>query len=93
MSTYTWLGICRGVIPPFLVKRSDSLEEMLDLIETELIAIDPPDIVDKQVIMVGSFPVGAHASPNLALLHTIKKTQKNTDNRKNKWLPETDSHF
>ena len=74
MSTYTWLGICRGVIP-FLVKRSDSLEEMLDLIETELIAIDP-DIVGKQVIMVGSFPVGAHASPNLALLHTIKNTKK-----------------
>lgn len=48
---------------------------MLDLIETELIAIDP-DIVGKQVIMVGSFPVGAHASPNLALLHTIKNTEK-----------------
>jgi len=70
MSTYSWLGICRGVIP-FLVKRSDSLEEMLGHIETELIAIKP-NIEGKQVIMVGSFPVGAHASPNLALLHTIK---------------------
>lgn len=70
MSTFNWLGICRGVTP-FLVKRSNSLEEMLEQIENELVSIEPKT-GGEQVIMVGSFPVGAHASPNLALIHTIK---------------------
>lgn len=74
MSTYNWLGICRGVTP-FLVKRSDSLEEMLEHIESKLVKVKPKT-GGKQVIMVGSFPVGAHASPNLALLHTIKQLKQ-----------------
>lgn len=71
MSTYRWLNLCRGVTP-FLVPRSDTLEEMLEHVENELIK-RKPQTGGEQVVLVCSFPVGAHAIPNLVLLHTLKE--------------------
>lgn len=72
-TTYRWLNVCRGV-KPVLVPLSNSLEEMLQHVETALLKV-APSTRGEQIVLVCSFPVGAHASPNLALLHTIKKKQ------------------
>ena len=45
MSTFNWLEFVVSL--PFLVKRSNSLEEMLEQIENELVSIEPKQVVNK----------------------------------------------
>ena len=67
--TYRRLAFLWGVRPQ-LVPFSNSLEEMLDHVDSELIhsnVVQPGD----QVVLVCGFPVGAVRPPNMALLHTV----------------------
>lgn len=70
MSTYNWLGICRGVTP-VLVPHADTLETMITHVETAITSATPLE-PGNQVVVVSGFPVGAFSKPNLALLYTLK---------------------
>lgn len=70
LSTYRWLGICRGVIP-LRVPHADTLETMITHVETAVSAATDLFKGD-QVVVVSGFPVGAFSAPNLALLYTIR---------------------
>lgn len=70
LTTYRWLGICRGVIP-MQVPHADTLETMIMHVETAITAATDLCKGDK-VVVVSGFPVGAFSAPNLALLYTIR---------------------
>lgn len=57
-------------VRPQLVPFANSLEEMLDHVDSELMRSDVVQLGD-QVVMVCGFPVGAVRPPNMALLHTV----------------------
>jgi len=67
--TYQRLAFLWGVRPQ-LVPFSNSLEEMIDHVDSELMRSDVVQIGD-QVVLVCGFPVGAVRPPNMALLHTV----------------------
>jgi pyruvate kinase len=70
LTSYRWLGICRGVIP-LRVPHADTLETMITHVETAISAATDLSKGDK-VVVVSGFPVGAFSTPNLALLYTIR---------------------
>jgi pyruvate kinase len=70
LTTYRWLGICRGVTP-MRVPHADTLETMITHVETAVSAATDLCKGD-QVVVVSGFPVGAFSAPNLALLYTIR---------------------
>jgi pyruvate kinase len=70
LTSYRWLGICRGVIP-LRVPHADTLETMITHVETAISAATDLCKGD-QVVVVSGFPVGAFSAPNLALLYTIR---------------------
>jgi pyruvate kinase len=57
-------------VRPQLVPFANSLDEMLDHVDSELIRSDVVQVGD-QVVMVCGFPVGDVRPPNMALLHTV----------------------
>jgi pyruvate kinase len=57
-------------VRPQLIPFANSLDEMLDHVDSELIRSDVVQLGD-QVVMVCGFPVGAVRPPNMALLHTV----------------------
>ena len=67
----TWhrLAFLWGVRPQ-LVPFSNTLDEMLDHVDAELLKSDVVELGD-QVVLVCGFPVGAVRPPNMALLHTV----------------------
>lgn len=67
----TWqrLAFLWGVRPQ-LVPFSNTLDEMLDHVDAELMKSDVVRLGD-QVVLVCGFPVGAVRPPNMALLHTV----------------------
>ena len=67
--TYQMLAFLWGVRPQ-LVPFSNSLEEMIDHVDSELMRSDVVQIGD-QVVLVCGFPVGAIRPPNMALLHNV----------------------
>ena len=67
--TYHSLAFLWGVRPQ-LVPFSNSLEEMIDHVDSELMRSDVVQMGD-QVVLVCGFPVGAVRPPNMALLHTV----------------------
>ncbi len=67
--TYHTLSFLWGVRPQ-LVPFSNSLEEMIDHVDSELMRSDVVQMGD-QVVIVCGFPVGAVRPPNMALLHTV----------------------
>jgi len=67
--TYRRLAFLWGVRPQ-LVPFSNSLEEMLDHVDSELMRSGVVQMGD-QVVLVCGFPVGAVRPPNMALLHTV----------------------
>ena len=67
--TYYRLAFLWGVRPQ-LVPFSNSLEEMIDHVDSELMHSDVVQPGD-QVVLVCGFPVGAVRPPNMALLHTV----------------------
>ena len=67
--TYYRLAFLWGVRPQ-LVPFSNSLEEMIDHVDSELMRSDVVQMGD-QVVLVCGFPVGAVRPPNMALLHTV----------------------
>jgi pyruvate kinase len=67
--TYQMLAFLWGVRPQ-LVPFSNSLEEMIDHVDSELMRSDVVQMGD-QVVLVCGFPVGAIRPPNMALLHTV----------------------
>jgi len=67
--TYSRLAFMWGVRPQ-LVPFVNSLEEMLDHVDAELMRSQVVQIGD-QVVLVCGFPVGAVRPPNMALLHTV----------------------
>jgi len=67
--TYYTLSFLWGVRPQ-LVPFSNSLEEMIDHVDSELMHSDVVQMGD-QVVIVCGFPVGAVRPPNMALLHTV----------------------
>jgi len=67
--TYQRLAFLWGVRPQ-LVPFSNSLEEMIDHVDSELIRSDVVQMGD-QVVLVCGFPVGAIRPPNMALLYTV----------------------
>jgi pyruvate kinase len=70
LTTYHWLGICRGVIP-MRVPHADTLETMITHVETA-VSVATDLCKGDQVVVVSGFPVGAFSAPNLALLYTIR---------------------
>ena len=69
LTSYRWLGICRGVTP-LRVPHADTLETMITHVETAIAAATDLCKGD-QVVVISGFPVGAFSAPNLALLYTI----------------------
>jgi len=67
--TYQRLAFLWGVRPQ-LVPFSNSLEEMIDHVDSELMRSAVVQMGD-QVVLVCGFPVGAVRPPNMALLHTV----------------------
>jgi pyruvate kinase len=67
--TYHRLAFMWGV-RPHLVPFSNSLEEMIDHVDTALMRSEVVQSGD-QVVLVCGFPVGAVRPPNMALLHTV----------------------
>ena len=67
--TFGRLAFLWGV-RPHLVPFSNSLEEMIDHVDSELMRSDVVQMGD-QVVLVCGFPVGAIRPPNMALLHTV----------------------
>jgi pyruvate kinase len=67
--TYSHLAFLWGVRPQ-LVPFVNSLEEMINHVDTALIHSDVVQSGD-QVVLVCGFPVGAVRPPNMALLHTV----------------------
>jgi pyruvate kinase len=69
LRTYEQMGLYWGV-SPMLVPHADTLETMINHVETAISATT--DLKPgQQVIVITGFPVGAHRQPNLALLHTL----------------------
>ena len=69
VETYQRLAFLWGVRPQ-LVPFSNSLEEMIDHVDSALMRSDVVQVGD-QVVLVCGFPVGAIRPPNMALLHTV----------------------
>lgn len=69
VKTYRQMAIMWGVRPQ-LVEFVNSLEEMIDHVNRELIRSNVVELGD-QVVLVCGFPVGAIRPPNMALLHTV----------------------
>jgi len=67
--TFRRLAFLWGVDPQ-LVPFSNSLEEMIDHVDSALMRSDVVQMGD-QVVLVCGFPVGAVRPPNMALLHTV----------------------
>lgn len=67
--TFRQLAFLWGVSPQ-LVPFSNSLEEMIDHVDSELVRSEVVQTGD-QVVLVCGFPVGAVRPPNMALLHTV----------------------
>jgi pyruvate kinase len=67
--TYHQLAFLWGVRPQ-LVPFSNSLEEMIDHVDSALMRSDVVQLGD-QVVLICGFPVGAIRPPNMALLHTV----------------------
>jgi pyruvate kinase len=67
--TYHRLGFMWGVRPQ-LVPFVNSLEEMIDHVDSALMRSQVVQVGD-QVVLVCGFPVGAVRPPNMALLHTV----------------------
>jgi pyruvate kinase len=67
--TFRELSFLWGVSPQ-LVPFSNSLEEMIDHVDSELMRSKVVQMGD-QVVLVCGFPVGAVRPPNMALLHTV----------------------
>ena len=70
VSTYQWIGICRGVTP-LIVPHADTLETMITHVDTAITALTPLKAGQKVVVVTG-FPVGNFGKPNLALLYTVQ---------------------
>jgi pyruvate kinase len=71
-TTYRQMPLFWGVLP-HLVPYSDTLEKMLEHVESAMIAdnlISP----GQQVLLICGFPVGARRPANLTLLHTVGQT-------------------
>ena len=68
--TFNQLALSWGVIPN-LVKKANSVEEMIERVRTACLA---GGIVNhgQQIVLVASLPIGAMGPPNFTLLHTIK---------------------
>jgi pyruvate kinase len=68
--TYHQLSLAWGVIPN-LVKKANSVEEMIDIVRDACLA---SGILNhgQQIVLVASLPIGAMGPPNFSLLHTIK---------------------
>jgi pyruvate kinase len=69
LKTYRQMTIMWGVRPQ-LVEFVNSLEEMIDHVNRELLQSNVVQSGD-QVVLVCGFPVGAIRPPNMALLHTV----------------------
>lgn len=67
--TYRSMAIMWGVRPQ-LVEFVNTVEEMLDHVDRELLQSKVVELGD-QVVLVCGFPVGAIRPPNMALLHTV----------------------
>jgi len=69
MSTYRRLGLYWGIIP-HLVPHANTIEEMLEVVEEEMM-VSSPIQPGQQVVLICGFPVHAIRPTNLALLHTV----------------------
>lgn len=70
ISTYQWLGILWGVTP-MVVPHADTLETMINHVETAISASTTLS-AGSQVVVISGFPVGSFTKPNLALLYNIQ---------------------
>lgn len=57
-------------VHPNMLKRVNSIEEMLESVDSAMVASTPIK-AGQQVVVISGFPVGSSRLPNLALLHTI----------------------
>lgn len=69
ISTYRRLGLYWGIIP-HLVPHANTIEEMLEVVEEEMM-VSSPIQPGQQVVLICGFPVHAIRPTNLALLHTV----------------------
>lgn len=67
--TYKKLNLYWGVIP-YLVPFSNSLEDMIQHVESALME-NALLLPGQKVVLISGFPISAMSKPNLALLHTI----------------------
>jgi pyruvate kinase len=67
--TYQRMGLFWGVIP-HLVPRADTMEALLDHVESALLT-ETPIKRGQQVVLICGFPVDEMRPSNLVLLHTV----------------------
>jgi pyruvate kinase len=70
-STYNRLSMLWGVVPA-LTQPADTVEAMIDSVETALLESSPVKPGD-QVVLVASLPMELKGPPNFLLLHTVRK--------------------
>ena len=68
--TYRYLSILWGTTP-YLIPQAESIEEMLEHVDTAVIEGTPVE-PGQEIVLIAGFPIHKMVPPNLALLHTIK---------------------
>ena len=71
-NTYQRMGLYWGV-HPHLIPHADTIEEMLKLVESAMVATSPIQ-AGQQVVVICGFPVSQTRPTNLALLYTVGET-------------------
>jgi len=69
--TYQRMGLLWG-LSPYLVPHADTVEDMLNHVESAILSATPIQS-GQEVVLIAGFPIGAKGPANFALLHTIGK--------------------
>jgi len=68
--TYRYLSMLWGTTP-YLIPQAETIEEMLGVLDTAVIAGTPVK-AGQEIVLIAGFPIHKMVPPNLALLHTVK---------------------
>ena len=68
--TYRYLSMLWGTTP-CLIPQAETIEEMLEVLDTAVIEGTPVK-AGQEIVLIAGFPIHKMVPPNLALLHTVK---------------------
>lgn len=68
--TYRYLSMLWGTTP-YLIPQAETIEEMLEVLDTAVIEGTPVK-AGQEIVLIAGFPIHKMVPPNLALLHTVK---------------------